>query len=63
MECVYFENDGQICLASTRMSSFEPDDTDIKNFCKNIDFQSCPRFEAMVKLKSANNILRVKKIK
>ena len=63
MECIYFESEGQICLASTRMSSYEPDDNDMKTFCKTLDFQSCPRFEAMVKLKSANNILRVKKIK
>jgi len=63
LECIYFESEGKVCLATARMGSYEPEESDIQTYCRAVGFQTCPRFEAMIKLKSTSNILRVKTVK
>ena len=51
IECIFFSQNRQTCIATGSLSPWKPDLTTIQKSCKSDSFRNCPRYIAVREMK------------
>jgi len=51
IECIFFSQNKQTCIATGSLSPWKPDLTTIQKSCKSDSFRNCPRYIAVREMK------------
>ena len=56
MRCIYFNGETCFAFPENKTLAYEPTQEEMKQFCENIEFLTCPRLKAFIEyLKTVNS--------
>ena len=59
MQCIFFEGEEKVCVASVR-SFWKVDEATLKKYCQTESFAACPRYMANMHYQEASSNLKLK---